>query len=77
MSKDCKYCKIDMNSYNQYNYASDELFEFDKHIDGKNQNLEVYIMDNPEAESFTLNIDGVYTDIEIIINYCPMCGRKL
>jgi len=77
MNKECKYCKINMNSYNQYNYVSDELFKFDKHIDGKNQNLEVYIMDNPEAESFTLNIVGDYTDIEIIINYCPMCGKKL
>jgi hypothetical protein len=70
MENNCKYCKIE-------DYTG-ELFKVDKMIDGKNQNFEIYILDNIEADNtYRLFIDGTHTSIEIEINYCPICGKKI
>ena len=54
-----------------------ELLCLDKVIDDKNQEFEVYILDNIESEKMNLFINGVHSEIEVVINYCPICGRKL
>ena len=54
-----------------------ESISLDRVIDGKNQEFEVYILDNIESEKMNLFINGTHSEIEIVINYCPICGRKL
>jgi phage protein U len=65
----CKYC--DFIDY------TGEYIHPDKVIDGKGQNFEVYLLDNIESENYNLFVNGTHTEIEIEINYCPMCGEKL
>ena len=54
-----------------------EKLKFVKNIDGSQQNFELYVFDSPEDESYVLQMDGIYTDLRIEINFCPICGRKL
>ena len=54
-----------------------DLIPFDKCIDGGNQQFEVYIIDDVESDRYALTISGDHTDINILINFCPMCGEKL
>ncbi len=67
----CSYCN-DKNAFNR-----GELFKLAQNIDGGKQYFEVCIFDSPEDECKVLEIDGVFTDLRIEIDYCPMCGRKL
>ena len=71
MKNQCKYCQI------RNGESCGELFDLSKNIDGGKQNFEICLFDSPEDEGFVIDIGGVYTDIRIDINYCPMCGRKL
>ena len=65
----CKYC--DFRDWTGQN------LEFLKHIDGSKQNIEAYLASNPEQECKTLIVTGEFISIEIKLNYCPICGRKL
>jgi len=67
----CKYCDIKGNEY------VGKQFSFEKHIDGKKQNLEAYLFDSPEDEGYVIQIEGEFLDVRIDIDYCPKCGRKL
>ena len=75
MSK-CKFCTIEVNSHGQYEYVG-ENFDFFKHIDGKHQNIEAYLFDDPDSESFVIQIEGTHIDIKVLVKYCPFCGKKL
>ena len=65
----CNYCAVEEE-------FTGELFTLESVIDGKAQNFEVYICDDPEEECFTLRVSGVHTDFAIRINFCPICGKK-
>jgi hypothetical protein len=65
----CKYCEMD-------DWVGENL-KLDRIIDGKNQEFEVYILDNIKAESKQIFVNGTHTELEIIINFCPICGAKL
>ena len=65
----CKYCNFD-------EWVGDNL-EYLKHIDGSNQNIEIYLANNPDEECKTLIVTGEFISIEIKANYCINCGRKL
>lgn len=71
----CDYCNF-TDPDGTYTYGG-KVMENESCIDGANQNIEVNVQDNPELESKVLHIDGVHTDIDIIITHCPKCGRKL
>jgi hypothetical protein len=65
----CDYC--DTSDYRG------KLFDTCKNIDGGKQCFEVGIFDSPEDERHVIEISGMYTEVRIEINYCPMCGRKI
>jgi len=67
----CEYCSFDPGPY----YRGKDFNIGDRFIDGSHQNFEVCLL---SCESCNLLlVDGVHTSLEIKINYCPMCGRKL
>ena len=61
----CKYCETTSNRP-----AVESIYYDD---------LDVYIIGNELNIDLNMNIEDVYIDneYEIVINYCPMCGRKL
>jgi len=72
----CKYCEIKDDEYGSYSYYGED-FPLGKVIDGNNQEIEVNICDDIDAESKTIAISGTHLDISISINYCPFCGERI
>ena len=68
-TESCEYCDI-----KQY---VGSLFEFNRHIDGKDQNLEMYLMQSPIEDDVELIFNGDCVEISVLVKFCPICGRKL
>lgn len=66
---ECAYCATG-------DYTGDSL-PLAKNIDGGKQGFDMYIFDSPENESHVLVVDGTYTELRVVINFCPICGRPL
>lgn len=81
----CKYCnnKTTIDKEEDRVYVSKYIYN-DNQDDSKDLYQRILITDNKlrvEIDEFELNFDG-YCDeysyrIEVNINYCPICGRKL
>jgi hypothetical protein len=68
-TESCEYC--DTKPY------VGSLFEFHTHIDGGDQNLEMYLMQPPIGDDFELIFNGDCVEISVLVKFCPICGRKL
>lgn len=66
----CEYCDFEDWKGKDFNFIG-------KTIDGKNQNFEVYLLDDPELEERVIFVNGTHTELSVKIHYCPICGREL
>ena len=62
MSDECPYC----------NYPDQTGYTCEKIINKHSDSVDVYV--DPSGE---LDIDSEFESLEIQINYCPMCGRRI
>jgi len=67
----CKYCEVDHYCGIGADIKPDEL------VSPKDESIEICLFDSPDDEHFVLLIDGSFTTIKMMINFCPICGRKI
>jgi len=73
----CKFCDFPSNEISQ-EYITDEPFEIE--VNGYSNcidNVEAYIQDNIDTDTKQLVITSTNWDIEMDINFCPMCGERI
>ena len=73
MSKNCPYCdnSLDMNVKRGYQYLCDEEF-----YDGMLEHTAMISTDNKLCLCMRVG-HGDEINVEVPINFCPKCGRKL
>ena len=76
----CKYCEIDCKNNNEYQYMNNMpiLDDFDeKLITGTNRQYQ-YIRKSKKTYNLITELNNDEGDaLNLPINYCPMCGRRL
>ena len=76
----CEYCEIDCKNNNEYQYMNNMpvLDDFDKKLlTGINRQYQ-YIRKSKKTYNLITELNNDEGDVlNLPINYCPMCGRKL
>ena len=76
----CKYCELDSNNKNYYQYMDNlpVLDDYDETLLTGGNRVYQYIRKSDRRYSLISELNNDSGDVlNLPINYCPMCGRKL